>query len=88
MALTEHRVIDQITVSENGSVHVRETVRIIKDEIQIAQNYHRITYSPGQDLTGVPPNVAAICNVAWTPEVIAAFQASLPQPNTEAGSVV
>jgi hypothetical protein len=24
----------------------------------------------------VPANVAAICNVAWTPEVVAAYQAA------------
>ena len=26
--------------------------------------------------TGVPDNVDAICNVAWTPEVVSAYQAS------------
>jgi len=31
---------------------------------------------PGQDLSGVPANVQAICNAAWTPEVIAAFNAA------------
>jgi hypothetical protein len=29
---------------------------------------------PEQDLTGVPANVAAICNLTWTPEVIAAYK--------------
>jgi hypothetical protein len=31
-------------------------------------------------LTGIPANVAAICNVVWTAEVIAAYQAQ--QGNT------
>jgi hypothetical protein len=28
-------------------------------------------------LTGIPANVVAICNVAWTAEVIAAYQAQV-----------
>jgi hypothetical protein len=30
-----------------------------------------------QDLTGQPANVVAICNAAWTEEVIAAYQAQI-----------
>ena len=75
MALTETKVIDQITVTENGIVLYREATRILKDGEQIAQTYHRSSLTPGQDLTGQPANVTAICNVAWTQAVIAAFQA-------------
>jgi len=76
MALTETKVIDQITVTENGTVLYREATRILKDGDQIAQTYHRTSLTPAQDLTGVPANVAAICNVAWTAQVIAAYQAA------------
>jgi hypothetical protein len=76
MALEETKVIDQITVTENGHVLYREATRIIKDGSIIAQTYHRSSLSPGSDLTNVPANVVAIANVAWTPEVIAAYQAS------------
>ena len=74
---TETKVIDQITVSDNGIVLYREATRIIKDGEQIAQTYHRSSLVPAQDLTGVPANVVAICNAAWTPEVIAAYQAQI-----------
>ena len=77
MALTETKTIDQITICENGTVLYREATRILKDGEQIAQTYHRSSLAPASDLTGIPSNVAAICNVAWTPEVIAAYQASL-----------
>jgi archaellum component FlaF (FlaF/FlaG flagellin family) len=77
MALTETKVIDQITVTENGTVQIREATRILKDGDQISQTYHRSSLIPGQDLTGQPANVAAICNVAWTAEVIAAYQAQV-----------
>jgi hypothetical protein len=79
MALTEIKVIDQITVTENGIVQVREATRILKDGEQIAQTYHRSSLTPGQDLTGQPANVVAICNAAWTDAVIAAYQAQIAQ---------
>jgi len=74
---TETKTVDQITVTENGTVLYREATRILKDGDQIAQTYHRSSLTPGQDLTGQPANVVAICNTAWTQEVIAAYQAQV-----------
>jgi len=76
MSLTKETVIDQITVNENGSVLYREATRIMEDGNQISQTYHRNSLTPTQDLTGVPANVVAICNAAWTAEVVAAYQAA------------
>ena len=76
MALTKTTVVDQITVTENGIVLYREATRIMEDGNQISQTYHRTSLTPAQDLTGQPANVVAICNAAWTPEVIAAYQAA------------
>jgi len=73
---TETKVIDQITVTENGIVLYREATRILKDDVEISKTFHRSSLTPGQDLNGVPSNVVAICNTAWTQEVIAAYQAS------------
>lgn len=78
MALTKETKVDQITVVENGAVQYREATRIMEDGVQLSQTYHRNSLAPASDLTGVPANVVAIANVAWTPEVIAAYQASLP----------
>lgn len=77
MSLSETKVIDQITVTENGTVLYREATRILKDGEQIAQTFHRTSLTPGQDLTGQPTNVVAICNAAWTQEVIAAYEAQI-----------
>jgi len=82
MAFTETKTVDQVTVSENGIVLYREATRILKDGEQIAQTFHRTSLTPGQDLTGFPANVAAICNVAWTAEVIAAYQAQVEANRT------
>ena len=76
MSLTKQTVIDQITVQENGIILYREATRIMEDGNQISQTYHRSSLTPAQDLTGVPANVVAICNTAWTAEVIAAYQAA------------
>lgn len=79
MAFTETKVIDQITITENGIVLYREATRILKDNEQIAQTYHRSSLTPGQDLTGKPANVVAVCNLAWTPEVISAYETNLTE---------
>jgi hypothetical protein len=82
MAITKEKVIDQITVTENGVVLYREATRIMEDGNELSKTYHRTSLVPESDLTGVPANVAAICNVAWTPEVIAAYQAQVEANRT------
>ena len=77
MALTETKTIDQITICENGTVLYREATRILKDGEQIAQTYHRSSLAPASDLTNVPENVVAICNVAWTKDVVDAYKAQV-----------
>ena len=74
--ITKQTVIDQITVQENGIILYREATKIIEDGVEITKTYHRSSLTPGQDLTGQPDKVIAIAQAAWTPEVIAAYQAS------------
>ena len=83
MSLTKQAVIDQITVTENGIILYREATRIMEDGKQLSQTYHRSSLTPAQDLTGVPANVVAICNTAWTAEVIAAYQAAQAAQQTQ-----
>lgn len=77
MAIDKETAIDQITVTENGACLYRAVTRLVEDGVVLAQTYHRTSLAPGEDLTGHPPAVAAICAAAWTPEVIAAYLASL-----------
>ena len=74
MTLNKETVVDQITVTENGTVLYREATRILEDGVQLSQTYHRTSLRPAQDLNDVPANVVVICNVAWTPEIISAHQ--------------
>jgi DNA-binding transcriptional LysR family regulator len=76
MAITKTIVVDQITVTKDGTILYREATRIMEDGQQLSQTYHRTSLTPAQDLTGQPANVVAICNAAWTPEVIAAYRAA------------
>lgn len=73
MAITKETLVDQITVTENGTVLYRESTKIVEDGNFLTQTYHRTSLIPGQDLTGVPEKVVTICNTVWTPEVIAAY---------------
>ena len=76
MALTKETAVDQITVTENGIVLVRETTTIKEDGVEISKKYHRNSFAPASDVSGQPSNVQAVCAAAWTPEVVAAYVAA------------
>ena len=65
-------------VLPNGVVQVRRAEIVLEDGAEIARSYSRWPLTPGQDISGEEPSVQAICNAAWTPEVVAAYEASLP----------
>jgi hypothetical protein len=81
MSITKSTTVDQITVIENGTVLYREATRIMEDGKQLSQTFHRSSLVPGQNLRGHPAKVAEICNVVWTAEVIAAYQAQVDEQN-------
>ena len=74
--LTKTTVVDQVTVTENGTILYREATSFLENGVAITKTFHRNSLTPGQDLTGVPANVVAHCNTAWTAEVVAAYQAA------------
>ena len=76
MSLTKTTTIDQITVTENGIILYREATSFMENGVAITKTFHRNSLTPGQDLTGVPANVVAHCNAAWTADVVAAYQAA------------
>ena len=75
MALTKEIAVDQITVTENGIVLVREVTRIMEDGKELSKTYHRASFAPESDVSAQPQNVQDICNIVWTQEVISAYQA-------------
>jgi len=85
MSITKSTTVDQITVTENGIVLYREATRIMEDGNEISKTYHRSSLVPEQDLTGVPANVIAICNTAWTDEVKTAYRTMIEQQQAKVG---
>jgi hypothetical protein len=75
MSLTKEIAVDQITVTENGTVLVREVTRIMEDGNELSKQYHRSSFAPSSDVSAQPQNVQDICNVVWTQEIITAYQA-------------
>jgi len=80
MALEKVIVVDLIEVTENGCIQVRTKTAIMEDGKQISGSFHRHVVAPGQDYTNEDPRVQAICAATHTPEVVAAYQASLQPP--------
>jgi hypothetical protein len=77
VALTKEQVIDKVEVVENGTLQVRQVTRIMEDGKELSSSYHRWSYAPGSDISEQPANVQAIAAAAWTPEVVAAYEAQL-----------
>ena len=81
MALEEKSVVDKIEVLLAGQIQVRRRDQILKDGVEVAATYHRHVLSPGDDLSNEDPRVVAVAEATWTPEVIAAYHASLESSN-------
>ena len=79
MALEKQVVVDSIDVIENGCVHVRTKTAILEDGKQISGTFHRHVVAPGDDYSQEDARVKAICAAMHTPDVVAAYQASLAQ---------
>ena len=73
---TEESVIDQINARDTGHIEIRTSNRVLKDGVVISTTYHRHVCDPDCDMTHEDPRVAAIAAAAWTPEVIAAYEAA------------
>ena len=84
MALEEKSVVDKIEVLLNGSIQVRRRDQILRDGVEVTATFHRHVVHPGADTSAEDPRVAAIAAAIWTDEVIAAYQALLPQEEAPA----
>ena len=82
MALEEITLTDKIEVTQNGALQIRHRHAIIDTETgaEKAASFHRHVANPGDDVSGECERVKAVAAAVWTDECIAAYQASLPQP--------
>ena len=89
MALEEITLTDKIEVTQNGSLQIRHRHAIIDSEtgVEKAASFHRHVLAPADDVSGECERVQAVAAAVWTPECIAAYQASLPaEPATDGAS--
>jgi hypothetical protein len=81
MALSKETVVDRIeVVGQHSLIQVRTCNRILEDGQVVTESYHRCVLSPGNDLSDQDPKVQAVAATVWTPEVVAAYEASLSTP--------
>ena len=83
---TETTNIDRIEVVDMGIIQVRQATVIEKDGVQVARTFHRWSLSPDMDISGQEQKVKDICNVAWTDEVKAAYEAFKAEQATRLGA--
>lgn len=65
-------------IAPHNILQVRRADIIEKDGVQVGKTYHRHVVAPGDDVSGDCDQVKAVAAALWTPEVIAAYKASLP----------
>lgn len=63
-------------VLPNGIVQVRRAEIVLEDGVELARKYSRYALVPGQNVLGEDASIQAICGAVWTPEVVAAYEAS------------
>jgi len=75
MALSKTIVVDRMEVLEMGQVQVRTATIVAEDSVELSRAFHRHVLEPGDDTSGQDDRVAAVAAAAWTPDVIATWDA-------------
>lgn len=83
METTKQKTIDQITISKNKSIRLREIVYELENGIVKKQYFHSLVFNPGKSLSNAPDEVKSICDSLWTHGVIADYQASIASESQE-----
>lgn len=65
-------------IPPHSIIQCRKASIVEKDGEEIGRTYHRHVVKPGDDISEECDEVKAVAAALWTPEVIAAYQASLP----------
>ena len=76
MAITK-RLEYKEEILPNQVIQIRTTTVVEEDGVELARNHSRHVVHPGEDVSGEVQEVQDIAAALWTPEVIAAYQASI-----------
>jgi regulator of protease activity HflC (stomatin/prohibitin superfamily) len=75
---TEKTSISEFNIQSNGCISVRKTTEVLKDGIVISSTYWRCVLVPNDTQASTVLDEAyylSIAQVAWTAEVVSAYQA-------------
>ena len=75
--LTKTETTAAIEIAPNGSVTAVTHINVMDGDTLVSQSASRHSINPGDDYSDQPEVVQAVCEVVHTPEVIAAYRASL-----------
>ena len=76
MAITKRTEIKE-EILPNQTIQIRTTTVVEEDGVELGRKHHRHVVHPGDDVSGEPAEVQAIASALWTPEVVAAYAASI-----------
>lgn len=81
MALSKKQVQDKIEiVSEFKHIQIRYSNQILEDGVKLSEAFERTVVSCGDYAKADEHNVRAIADAVWSEELIAAYKASIAQP--------
>ena len=86
--LTEGQEYKLEIIPPYSVIQCRRSDIIYRNGVEIARSYHRHVRSPGDDVSHDCTELQAVAAALWTPEVVAAYEASLepvvlPAPEEE-----
>lgn len=69
-----------IGILDDGQIELRRSRIFLDNTITppdlVGEKHHRQVLEPGQDVSSFPLKIRQICNVVWTPQVIADYEAA------------
>ena len=77
MATYSERLEYKEEILPNQTIQLRTATIVERDGVEVGRQYHREVFTPGSDVSAAPGEVQAIAAALWTPEVIAAYEASI-----------
>jgi hypothetical protein len=77
MAFTERQEHHLEIIPPYSIIQCRRADIIEKDGVEVGKTYHRHVRTPGEDVSDDCAELQAVATALWTPEVIAAYEASL-----------
>ena len=79
MAFTERQEHKIEIIPPYSVLQCRRADIVEKDGVEVGRQYHRHVKVPGEDMTSECAEMQAFATALWTPEVIAAYQASIEE---------